>query len=65
MNPQRTIGSLNLLKPLCPVLFNEIKFSYMDSQERQMRSLRRNDDKFVVVSLIYDLRLMHIYINVW
>lgn len=41
VNPADVIYSLNSLRPQCPVLFNSITFSYINSEERVRRAYRR------------------------
>ncbi len=45
MNPAEVIQSLNDMKPQCPVLFNEIKFSFLDSKQRAVKAIRRSTDE--------------------
>jgi hypothetical protein len=41
VNPVDVIYSLNSLRPQCPVLFNSITFSYINSEERVRRAYHR------------------------
>jgi hypothetical protein len=41
VDPTRAVELLNSLKPQCPVLFNEISFSYVDARERLQRARTR------------------------
>jgi pellino protein len=45
LDPAEVITSLNAMKPQCPVLFNEIRFAYLDSKERAMNAIRRSADE--------------------
>lgn len=44
LQPQEVIENLNSLKPQCPVLCTDIKFTYVDSRERERKAHQKASD---------------------